>query len=93
LIHADELLALVSVPPAAALDDLSDSSVVVSVPNKEFEVVAGRIWSGPIIFLVENTVQFLHHLDVYHLQKVRLFHLDHVNSNAVRLGHGNVEVL
>jgi hypothetical protein len=81
------------VPPTAPLDNLPHARVIVAVAYEEFEVVACHIWSGSIVFLVEHTVQLLHYFDVHHLQKVGLFHLDHVNTDAVGLGHGNAEVL
>jgi hypothetical protein len=50
LVHADELFALIAVPPTAAFDNLPYTGVVVSVSNEEFKIIAIRIRSGAIVF-------------------------------------------
>jgi hypothetical protein len=60
LAHADEHLALSSVPPASSLYNLSYSAVIVASAYKEFEVIAPHFGFGAIVLRVEIFVEFLH---------------------------------
>jgi len=49
-IHADELLALVSVPPGATFDNLSHTCVIIARADKETEIVTCDIGFGSVVF-------------------------------------------
>ena len=61
---ADEPLLLLSVPPTSSLNYLTDGRMVISCSHIKSKVIGTLLWLDVLVFLIQDSVQFLHELDV-----------------------------
>jgi hypothetical protein len=56
-----KFFSFLSVPPSSTFYDLSHTHIVVTSTYKKFEVIRALFWLYVAVFLVQTTIELLHH--------------------------------
>ena len=93
IVITNKSFAIWFVPPAASLDNLANTRVVVTYTNMEPKEILALIWLHICIFLVEIFVKSFYHATVYQIDKIRFFNVSHIECLSIELRNNYLEIL